>query len=104
MRYELTETAEDELVAIAQYIRRDNRDAAGRFIAAAYEEFEFIAAWPEASPVARFRKLSIKGVRYRPIRRPFQNYLIFYRVKQDCLIIGAVLWGGMNWTDDFSVF
>jgi plasmid stabilization system protein ParE len=104
VKYELTAAMEDQLVAIAAYIRRDNRDAARRFLAAAYKEFEFVANWPEASPLARLRKPSFRGVRYRPVRRPFQNYLIFYRVEKDRVLIGSVLWGGMNWTDDLSVF
>ncbi len=104
MRFELTGPVDDQLVAIAAYIRRDNCDAARRFLAAVYKDFEFAAQWPEASPMARFRNPSLKGVRYRPVRRPFQNYLIFYRVEKDRVLIGSVLWGGMNWTDDLSVF
>ncbi len=34
----------------------------------------------------------------------FQNYLIFYRVQGDVLFVGAVLWGGTNWTEDLSLF
>ena len=104
MKYDLTGKAEDQLVAIAAHIRRDNLDAARRFLAAVYEEFEFVAKWPEASSLARLRKPSLKGVRHRPVRRPFQNYLIFYRAEKDRVLIGSVLWGGMNWTDDLSVF
>jgi hypothetical protein len=69
-----------------------------------YEEFEFVGKWPEASPLARLRKSSLKGVQYRPVRRPFQNYLVFYRVEKGRVLIGSVLWGGMNWMDDLSVF
>jgi len=104
VKYELTEKVDDQLVAIAGYLRRDNRDVARRFLGAVYEEFEFVARWPEASPLARLRKASLKGVRYRPVRRPFKNYLIFYRLEVDRALIGSVLWGGMNWTDDLSVF
>jgi plasmid stabilization system protein ParE len=82
VRYELTGIAEDQLVTIARYIRRDNVDAAWRFLAAAYKEFEFVGKWPQASPLARLRKPALKGVRYRPVRRPFQNYLIFYRAER----------------------
>jgi plasmid stabilization system protein ParE len=95
---------EDQLTVIAGYISRDHRDAARRFLDAVYEEFEFVAKWPEASPLARLRKPSLKGVRCRPVRPPFQNYLIFYRVEKDRVLIGSVLWGGMNWTEDLSVF
>ena len=104
MKYELTGAAEDQLVTVALYIRRNNRDAARRFLVAAYEEFEFVAKWPEASPLARFRKPSLRGMRYRPVRHPFQNYLIFYRVDKERVLIGSVLWGGMNWMDDLNVF
>ncbi len=38
------------------------------------------------------------------MRRPFQNYLVFYRVCPDRIIIGSVLWGGMNWTEDLKIF
>ena len=104
MTYEVAPVVDLQLATIAAFIRRDNPDAARRFLDAVYTDFEFVGAWPEASPLARFRNPSLKNVRYRPVRRPFQNYLIFYRVESEHVQIGSVLWGGMNWTDDLNVF
>lgn len=51
--YILHRAADEDLVCGAHYIRRDNPDAAVQFVERAFEAFDFIADWPEASPAAR---------------------------------------------------
>lgn len=104
MKLELGEKVDGQLADLAAHIAVDNPDAARRFLESVYVEFDFLLDWPEASPLARLHSRRLKGVRYRPVRRPFQNYLIFYRVRGDVLFVGAVLWGGTNWTEDLSLF
>jgi len=66
--------------------------------------FDFIGQWPEASRAVRLKKPSMRGIGYRLVKRPFQNYLVFYRVGRGHVVIGSVLWGGTNWQEDLKVF
>jgi plasmid stabilization system protein ParE len=76
--YILHRAADEDLVCSAHYIRRDNPAAAVQFLDRAFEAFDFIAGWPEASPIARLSSRRHRGIRFRPLPRPFQNYLVFY--------------------------
>ena len=93
-----------QLVALSGNIARDNPQAAARFLDAVEAEFNFILDWPEASPVARLKKKNLRNIRYRPVKRPFQNYIVFYRATATTVFVGAVLWGGTNWQEDLEVF
>jgi len=70
-----------DLVRSAQYIRRDNPNAAARFLDRAFEAFDFIGRWPEASPLARLPAKRHRGIRFRPLPRPFHNYVVFYQIR-----------------------
>ena len=102
--YILHRTADDDLVCGAHYIRRNNPDAAELFLDRAFEAFEFIADWPEASPIARLSARRHRGIRFRPLPRPFQNYLVFYQIKPDGVHIYRVLHGATSWQDDLQLF
>ena len=102
--YILHRAADEDLVCAAHYIRRDNSEAAVRFLDRAFEAFDFIADWPEASPLARLAASRHRGIRFRPLPRPFQNYLVFYQIKHDAVHIYRVLHGATNWQDDLELF
>jgi len=102
--YVLHVAAEEDLVRSAHYIRRDNPDAAVRFLDRAFEAFDFIAAWPEASPLARLSARRHRGIRLRPLSRPFQNYLVLYHIRPDGVHIYRVLHGATSWQEDFRLF
>jgi len=76
--YILHRAADEDLICGAHYIRRDNPDAAVQFLDHAFEASDFTAAWPEASPMARLPARRHRGIGFRPLPRPFQNYLVFY--------------------------
>ncbi len=102
--YILHRATDEDLVCGARYIRRDNPDAAVQFLDRAFEAFDFIPDWPEASPVARLSARRHRGIRFRPLPRPFQNYLVFYQIKPDAVHIYRVLHGATNWQEDLRLF
>jgi plasmid stabilization system protein ParE len=102
--YILHRAADEDLVCGARYIRRDNPDAAVQFLERAFEAFDFIAGWPEASPTARLSARRHRGIRFRPLPRPFQSYLVFYQIKPDAVHIYRVLHGATNWQEDLRLF
>lgn len=104
MTLRLSGLVDAQLVAAAKSITHDDTGAAGRFLDSVYAEFDFILQWPEASPQARMKSRRLRGVRYRPVRRPFQNYLVFYMILPGEVFVGAVLHGATNWTEDFEIF
>ena len=73
-----------------RYIARDNVDAADRLLNAAEETFAFIAVNPELGSQRSFRKLV--GVRSRAIAG-FGNYLVFYQLRGDQVVILRLLHG-----------
>jgi len=102
--YILHRAADEDLVCSARYIQRDNPDAAAQFLERAFEAFDFIAGWPEASPAARLSARRYRGIRFRPLPRPFQNYLVFYQIKSEAVHIYRVLHGATNWREDLRLF
>ncbi len=102
--YLLHRAADDDLVCGAHYIRRNNPDAAELFLDRAFEAFELIADWPEASPIARLSARRHRGIRFRPLPRPFQNYLVFYQIKPGGVHIYRVLHGATSWQEDLRLF
>ena len=102
--YILHREADEDLVHDSQYFRRDNPEAAVRFLERAFEVFDLIADWPEASPLAHLSGRRHRGIRFRPLPRPFQNYLVFYQIKRGGVHIYRVLHGATNWQDDVELF
>ena len=102
--YVLHRAAEEDLLCSARYLRRGNPEAAVQFLDRAFAAFDFIARWPEASPTARLSARRHRGIRFRPLPRPFQNYLVFYQIKPDAVHIYRVLHGATNWQEDLRLF
>src|SRR5881628_1342609 len=71
------ELARLDVPEIAQYIARDNIDAALRFYDAAEADFEFLASMPGAGPRVDPPIRAAPDLRFWPIAR-FRNYLILY--------------------------
>lgn len=96
MKVVFTDAAEADLEAIGDAIAKDRQRRAVSFVAELREKCESLAALPEAFPVVRrYRAVQIR-------RRVHGSYLIFYRVKQDRIVILHVLHGAMNY-DEFLV-
>ena len=87
--------ADRDLIKIANYIARDSRHAAERFIERALESIEFITRLPgagsryDAAPaqLGEVRRWAVKG---------FPNYLIFYKLEKTRVKIIRVLHGARD--------
>jgi len=88
-----------DLRTAAQFIQKDNPDAARRFIAAAYDTFDFLALNPE---LGRQRAdLGFPEIRSWRIAG-FSRYLIFYRELPDRIQIWRVLHGARDLRDTLN--
>ena len=88
----LSPFVEGELLAIWEFIARDNADAAGRVVDAAFQTFEALAATPEMGVKRKFKNPRLSDVRFFPVSG-FENYLIFYRPMADGVQVLRVLHG-----------
>jgi toxin ParE1/3/4 len=83
--------AESDIEQIANYIADRNAGAAHHFIQELQEKCESLADAPRGYPlVPRYEHLGIR-------RRPFGNYLIFYRVSADLIEVVHVLHGARDY-------
>jgi len=83
--------AESDLEQIATYIADRNPEAALHFIQELREKCESLSDAPRGYPlVPRYEHLGIR-------RRPFGNYLIFYRVGTDLIEVVHVLHGARDY-------
>jgi toxin ParE1/3/4 len=90
-----------DLVELADYIARDNLDAALRFLDAAEATFAFLAANREAGQLCAFTNERTASMRVWPIEG-FRNYLVFYRPIAEGVDVVRVLHGARNWGTLFA--
>ena len=87
MKVVLTRLAESDLAQSGDWIARDNPRAAGRWIESALMECESLSA-----NVERYPRIGFADLR----KRPFGDYVIFYRVTDQVEII-RVLHAARDW-------
>ena len=91
MKVHFTDEATNDLLRIGDYIARDNPLRALSFIDEMERECLALAASPKAFPVVpRYEK---QGIR----RKVHGNYLIFYRLDGEQVIVVHVLHGAMDY-------
>jgi plasmid stabilization system protein ParE len=87
----LTPEAEFDLETIAQYIARDSVATALSFVHELGEKCLALAEAPRGYPlVPRYEHLGIR-------RRPFGNYLIFYRIGTEAIEVVHILHGARDY-------
>jgi toxin ParE1/3/4 len=87
----VTAEAESDLEQIATYIARQSVEIALNFVQELREKCESLADAPRGYPlVPRYEHLGIR-------RRPFGNYLIFYRVASDAIEVVHILHGARDY-------
>lgn len=80
-----TDEARTDLEGIGDYIAADNPNRALSFVLEISDRCEDLANTPDAFPlVPRYENTKVR-------RRPFRNYLIFYRVTDDRVDILHIL-------------
>lgn len=89
----LTAEAEHDLERIADHIALDNPLRARTFLQELHAQCLGLAEMPMAWPlVARYQRFGIR-------RKPHGNYLIFYRVESEQVVVLHVLHGAMDYAD-----
>jgi toxin ParE1/3/4 len=89
----LSAGAEGDLEEIGDHIARDNPARAVSFVQELRAACLGLAAFPERFPLAP--RYEIEGVRHRV----HGNYLIFYRVEEDAVVVIHVLHGATDYGD-----
>lgn len=91
MNVVFSKEAEADLIAIGDYISRDSVSRALDFIERLEKAAYQLGQMPKAFPLlARYQYRSIR-------RKPFGDYLIFYRIDRDWISIIHVLHGAMDY-------
>lgn len=87
----ITEAAEADLETIGDWIAADNPRRAITFVSELRDRCQSLAAYPRAYPlVARYEQLGIR-------RRPYRDYLIFYRISHNKIEILHILHGAQDY-------
>lgn len=81
----MTAKARRDLLEIGDYIARDNPERAASFVDELRAKCRSLADMAQAFPVVPH------FAQYRIRRRPHRNYLIFYRIESDHILVLHVL-------------
>lgn len=92
----MTPLAQRDIGEIADFIARDNLNAALRFIDTVEETCKNLAEMPELGTLCHFKHRLAADMRVRSIAG-YSNYLIFYRVRDSRLEIVRVLHGARDY-------
>lgn len=90
-----TPKALHDLAELSQFIARDNLDAALRFLDAADDACEKLAAMPGMGSTRQFKNPLFTTVRFWPIKG-FTNYLVFYEPTKRGIKLLRVLHGARD--------
>ena len=91
MKLVITAEAQNDLREIADYIAHDNPLRAVTFINEIEARLERLSFMPRAYPLLPRHETS--GVR----RAIFKDYLIFYRIKDDAVVVHHILHGSRDY-------
>jgi toxin ParE1/3/4 len=95
LRVAWARTALQDLEAIGNFIARENPIAAGKIVAAIFDQTELLALHPEIGRLGR-----IKGTRELVVTdTPF---IVPYRVREDRVEVLAVFHGARLWPERFD--
>jgi len=97
-----TVEAKEDIIELIRYF--DERDASlgERFLGHLYETYEMIVNMPELGELQHFRNPTMKNTRIRRIKK-FSNYLIFYRIETNRIVILRVLHGARDYMNLFDL-
>jgi toxin ParE1/3/4 len=91
MKVVISEAAYAELLQIGRWIKLDNPSRAERFVSEIYDRCQSLRDMPRAFPlVPRWEE---QGIR----RRPYGDYLIFYRITGDVIDVLHIMHGARDY-------
>jgi toxin ParE1/3/4 len=88
-------TARSDLLHLARWIAQNNPAAAHRFLDAAREAADMLAALPKLAPAGRFRSRGLARIRIWPIRG-FEKILMIYAVEDTGIDMLRVVHGARD--------
>jgi plasmid stabilization system protein ParE len=96
-RLEVSDFAmQDQEEMIDFYATREGSDLAVRYFQALRRAFSLIVAKPHLGSARGFRAAELRGVRWFPLKSPFQKHLVFYLVTRETVEIIRVLHASRN--------
>jgi addiction module RelE/StbE family toxin len=90
--------AKKDLLEITAYYEERNNRAADKFKNAVVKITEFLCQSPETGTLCRFDNPNYAGTRVRTLPRPFNDYLIFYRLQNTSLQILRLMYGSKDYS------
>jgi toxin ParE1/3/4 len=84
-----------DLDEIAAYLEHTSIAVADRFIKAAFEAFDDLAAMPGKGSLKWFRRRQLREIRSWAVEG-FPNHLVYYRAAKEAIVILAVVHGARN--------
>lgn len=97
MTIRLLSTAENDLSDIVTYIAEDNHQAGIAMLEKFEKSLEALDSNPRLGRVPKEESLSALGYRYLVV----SNYLIFYVIRDDTVIVHRIIHGARNYLDLF---
>jgi toxin ParE1/3/4 len=91
MKVNISDAAYTELLQIGRWIKLDNPARAERFVSEIYDRCQSLRDMPKAFPlVPRWEE---QGIR----RRPYGDYLIFYRINGEMIDVLHIMHGARDY-------
>jgi toxin ParE1/3/4 len=91
MKVNISDAAYTELLQIGRWIKLDNPARAERFVSEIYDRCQSLSDMPKAFPlVPRWEE---QGIR----RRPYGDYLIFYRINGEMIDVLHIMHGARDY-------
>ena len=96
LRFDITPIAQDDILDLALYLSNQSTEASIRFFDNVFLSIQRLSEMPELGSIYYFDHADVYNIRIWPVKG-FRNYLIFYRIKSDCIQILRVLHGSTNY-------
>ena len=78
------------------YLKKAGETVAEGYLAAMESTVEELARHPEMGRLRRFRHPDLQGIRSFRLARPYHRHILFYRFREEALIVERVMHGARN--------
>jgi len=80
----------------AWYDQKAGWDVAEQYLRAVDATVRQLADMPDLGPRARFKSQSLLDLRFYPVQRPFEKYILFYRHDGQTLFVERIIHGARD--------
>jgi len=96
LRFDIAPHAQDDILDHAFYLSDQSTEVGARFFDNVFLSIQRLSEMPELGSIYYFEHADVYNIRIWPVKG-FRNYLIFYRVKSDCIQILRILHGSTDY-------